>query len=271
MKCLKLIDCTLGVYIAFGVILSGTFNCCYAQKMNQETEDVIYLKDGSILRGTLLEEGRDDQLKIELMGGSVFVIHPSEIDSVTLEPAKFIRKSFKENKKLLPITFREKGIYHIFDLGFGFGEGRYGEGFNANLSYILEYHVNQYLNTGIGIGIDSYYDGSLFPLFLDVRGDVVQKKISPYYQASVGWAFLGAGIWPTQVFDGGLHYQLGLGIKINTRRKHEWYIGMEFKSQNTYQEMTEWIWDPQFVNGREVLISGNRTYHRLGLNIGIGF
>lgn len=50
-------------------------------------EDVIYLKDGSIIRGIITEQGtQDDTYRIQTMGGSIFVYSEDEIEKVKREP-----------------------------------------------------------------------------------------------------------------------------------------------------------------------------------------
>lgn len=51
-----------------------------------EYEDVIYKKDGSILRGTLIEQDFENKrYKIQLTGGSVFVIEQTDVIKITKE------------------------------------------------------------------------------------------------------------------------------------------------------------------------------------------
>lgn len=52
----------------------------------QTLQDVIYKKDGSVLRGSLIEQDfTNGTYKIQLMGGSVFNITKEEIDKITKE------------------------------------------------------------------------------------------------------------------------------------------------------------------------------------------
>lgn len=53
---------------------------------SQTLEDVIYKKDGSILRGQLVEQDfENNRYKIQLQGGSVFVVVKDEISKITKE------------------------------------------------------------------------------------------------------------------------------------------------------------------------------------------
>jgi len=55
------------------------------------TEDVIYKQDGSILRGSLIEQNFQEGIyKIEIQGGSVFVVKADEITKITKEKPSVI-------------------------------------------------------------------------------------------------------------------------------------------------------------------------------------
>ena len=51
-----------------------------------EYEDVIHLKDGSVVRGLIVEEVPGETYKIELYGGSVIIFEADDVDSVVREP-----------------------------------------------------------------------------------------------------------------------------------------------------------------------------------------
>ena len=52
----------------------------------QHYEDVIYLKNGSVVRGIIVEQIPGDSLKIQIQGGSLFVFKMSEIVKIVKEP-----------------------------------------------------------------------------------------------------------------------------------------------------------------------------------------
>lgn len=51
-----------------------------------QTEDVVYLKNGSIVRGTIVEQVPDESLKIQMQDGSVFVYERDEIARIERKP-----------------------------------------------------------------------------------------------------------------------------------------------------------------------------------------
>ncbi len=53
----------------------------------QQMEDVVHLKNGSVIRGTIIEQIPGESLKIQTQGGSVFVYTMDEIAEIGREPA----------------------------------------------------------------------------------------------------------------------------------------------------------------------------------------
>jgi hypothetical protein len=79
---------------AFGPLLLALFVAVTAQSLvprtvnaQQQEEDVVYLKDGSILRGTIIEDVIGESLRIRTRDGNVFRIAYDRIDRRTRERA----------------------------------------------------------------------------------------------------------------------------------------------------------------------------------------
>lgn len=58
--------------------------CAFAQEMS----DVVYLKNGSMVKGTIIEQVPNEQLSIKTRDGSVFVYKFSEIEKIVKEEQK---------------------------------------------------------------------------------------------------------------------------------------------------------------------------------------
>lgn len=70
-------------------------------------EEVVYLKNGSILRGTIIEQIPNQTLKIQTKDGSVFVCNFSEIEKITKEKV-FISPYYNSNEDLAESMRRYK-------------------------------------------------------------------------------------------------------------------------------------------------------------------
>lgn len=76
---MKNINC-LFIFVIIILLTSGVVNA-------QSLIDVVYLNDGSILRGTIIEQTLGKSIKIELRDGSIFVIEQDRIDRIVKEPS----------------------------------------------------------------------------------------------------------------------------------------------------------------------------------------
>ena len=55
---------------------------------NQQMLDVVYLKSGSVIKGTIIEQVPNSQLKIQTKDGNIFVFKFDEIEKMTKEQSK---------------------------------------------------------------------------------------------------------------------------------------------------------------------------------------
>lgn len=69
-------------------ILALAFVCVLAQAAfaQQQTQDVVYLKNGSIVRGQIIEQVPNVSLKIQTKDGSLFVYKMEEVERIAREP-----------------------------------------------------------------------------------------------------------------------------------------------------------------------------------------
>ena len=75
MKYIKLVIASCLLLLTFSIT---------AQQIEENMEDVVYLKNGSILRGMIIEMN-NERVKIEILGGSVFAFQMTEVEKITRE------------------------------------------------------------------------------------------------------------------------------------------------------------------------------------------
>jgi hypothetical protein len=54
----------------------------------QNLEEVVYLKNGGIIRGTIIEQIPNKSIKIQTKDGNVFVYNMDEVEKLTKEPVR---------------------------------------------------------------------------------------------------------------------------------------------------------------------------------------
>lgn len=63
--------------VAFVMVLAAV------PAFGQSMEDVVHLKDGSVVRGTIIEQVAGESLRIETAGGNVFAFSMDEVAEIT--------------------------------------------------------------------------------------------------------------------------------------------------------------------------------------------
>lgn len=227
----------------------------FAQK---NSEDVVYLKNGNIIRGIIIDQIIGEKITIETYGGNVYNYPYAEVERIAKE-------DYKRAKR--PLKIKQKGYVNTTSLGFLFGNGE--QPVSSNLQTINGYHFNPHLALGLGMGIvwyDAFGWGNfsrVLPIFLDVRGNVLKdSKISPFYYANAGYGIETTG----ELIDernGGLKLGLGTGIKIHTRNNVSWVVSLGINYQQLKASGTDW-WSGNTVE-RTV------KYRRLALRTGFSF
>ena len=237
-------------------------------------EDVVYLKNGSILRGEITEK-TSELVKIKILGGSLFVFQMEEVKEIEREEKEYIedpseRKRLKKIKR--PLTFRTSGWYNVTTQGFlpginAFSEARLG----FTLHHVIGYQFNNKVAVGAGMGLDVYglFDGeAVFNYYVDYRGYLTEKSATPYYGLALGY---GKVIPSWQFFDikGGAYIQPAIGIRCKSRKKAHFIIEYGLKMQKASYTRTNWFWDgEQGQNANEVR---NIWFRRSAFKIGVLF
>jgi hypothetical protein len=225
------------VYILlFGNLLLG--------QASEAKPDVVYLKNGSIFKGEILDYHPDKQLKLELSNSGIIItleskkvkkIIQGDVDSVNLKRVE------------RPYHFREKGFYNATYVmanagGSAFDVTETNYGFGVQTSFGYQFH--RLLGVGVGIGMDYYYKGSgenFMPVFGEVRGYLFSKKWTPTYSFAVGhgFAFKDEDRNITQA-DGGWMILPAIGIRMGGAKTMNFTLDAGVKIQKGKFEFTNW-------------------------------
>ena len=221
-------------------------------------QDVLYLKNGGILRGKVLENDDENTVKIEIFGGNVFVVNSDEIEKRTTEAAPSLKNTGI-------ITHQPDGFYNMINFGLPIGQGQFGAlAGGICLNYVKGYQIYLPLKIGVGTGIDYYgYEATTIPLFVRVTGDFSEKNSTPFYVADIGYAANISATVGDEEHKGGLRLFLGGGIKFNTRTKKMYELGLGYKLQFTSSHYKQSFYPEPYEE--------YRTYSRIELRVGMGF
>lgn len=262
---------------AYLLLLSCLFFLSVNTSQAQIMEDVVYLKDGAILRGEIIRSDSSTlKHKIMLMGGSVVPFDMNNVYQIKREPIQkeWIKKARVIEKPIF--SYREKGYYNLTQIGFMVGQVSnpwwWGSStqnvVHFNFQNINGYRFHRLLAAGGGLGVSFFPRGAVAPIFLDLRSDLLQRPITPHIYANMGY-----GIplyphpeddgWRTDIsISGGYMYDLGFGVKINSPSGIAYTLTGGLKAQQIGEAYTD---------GNEVRYDERVTYQRISLQAGIMF
>lgn len=178
----------------------------------QNMEDVLYLKNGTVYRGMIIEQIPNVSYKIQIAGGSVIVVPLPDIEKIAKEP-----------------IYHSRAQDHSFDHPFGSGYGMHARDTstvpyhlrkhrffssiefrpginNVGLRFLRGFKFNRFAFVGIGFGFDAVSfangfndtkhvfdntrvnNGLYIPVYLHYSGEILRKRVTPYYFLEAGYA-----------------------------------------------------------------------------------
>lgn len=219
----------------------------------QKQTDVVYLKNGSIIKGKIINES-EEILRIETCCGNIFVFRSDEILSIKQE-------EFKPNK-----TVKEKGYLNFTSLGILIGTGRSDK--EAPFSLIIEnnYRFNKYLALGGLVGLETLNE-AVFPVGVNVKG------MLPFQKGSVAYAGFSAGYSislekPPADFTiikayGGFLFNPEIGFITPTGSNGSFFMAIGYRYNQLNYRREDWYFEDP--------VERKQIYNRLSIKLGICF
>lgn len=129
------------------------------------------MKNGSIIKGIILEQIPNETIKIETSDGSVWVFQMSEVLKITKEFSSRNSTMMMKNRHGERDEFKTNGYKGFVDVGGAFGVGTYGDGL-VSVSSTHGYQFNPYFFLGVGVGVNYHFNWStvFIPVYADARG-----------------------------------------------------------------------------------------------------
>ena len=256
--------------------------------------DVVYLKDGSIIKGQIIKH---------IIGESILI--KAQTDEELTYPSSTIEKIEKE---ILP---KPKWMNHFKEKKNGwFIEGETTIGFTnrprgvINITNGYKFNRFAYLGLGLGVGLqeEPYYGFSSgnpkrnepdLEALISFSGDILNKRVTPFYQVSAGYSYLPTnsgfisnklenGNWQDANYSftgrlvetyGGPFGEVGFGVRVKSLKRVYYKFGLDLRIGSelyTYKSV-------YYENGQEDLLitsdtdkfwSSNGSFQ---LRFGIGF
>ena len=183
----------------------------------QMLQEVVYLKNGSIIRGTIIEQIPGVSLKIKTGDGNVFVYQISEVEKISKEEIIPTSQRYSQYKygnsrntsycEHTPLVFKynasDLGYRGFVELGHTFGVGMVRDFGRLDVATTHGIQINPHLFFGAGLSLNyAYHYGSIaLPFYADIRTDILKSNISPFIDFKIGYsitdAFKGLYLSPT--------------------------------------------------------------------------
>lgn len=182
--------------------------------------DVIYLKNGNVHRGIIIEEVPNISYKIKTNDNNIFECKIEEIEKLT-------REFHTREAGYIP-GHLQPGYRRIIEIGHEFRENNWSTD-RLKLNLINAYQLNPFISLGIGTGIRYYYEYNdvSVPLFADFRTHFMNTKTSPYLGLGFGYMF----DINTRIRGAGLLFSPTAGVSFKAFHKAQMNVGIGYEIQ----------------------------------------
>ena len=197
-------------------------------------EDVLYLKNGSIVHGRITRQ-IEDSISIQTKDGNKFVYTMDQLLKITKEemfvpppPPPPPKKQIRPEKKSGFMHMSEWliSISYVFTESYydayqnDFNNGTHIDEINNNISLgyqsINGYQFNPWFILGGGVGLHLYNHLLLAPVFLDLQINFSNSRLIPFADVEAGWSFAVHNLpnWHSNYKDdGGFLGTVAFGLK----------------------------------------------------------
>lgn len=139
------------------LLVSGLLLVC----SRTTAQEVVYLRNGSVIKGSVIEQMPNQSIKVQTKDGSIFVYAASEVERITKENPRNSSGSASQE--------RHTGLDFNFDIGFDIATKGGGGSLFADIGLGKRFNKNIYWGIGTGIQLPTAAWKPLIPLTSDLR------------------------------------------------------------------------------------------------------
>ncbi len=231
-------------------------------------EDVVYLKNGSIIHGIIIEQVPNESVKIQTKDKNIFVYRMDEISKMTKEELPVTRESRGSRRSKATEGERKKSGYtNITELTFGksletttstINNGystyvdetefdRINNGPSIGLQTINGYQFSPYISAGLGLGINIYSGLVMLPVFAAVRVNFMASRLTPFAAIEAGYAYSRKEVVGGSLANdskGGVMFAPAIGVKFFVIPKMALNLSLGFRYQEV--QTNDEVYDSQY-------------------------
>jgi hypothetical protein len=223
----------------------------------QRTKDVLYLKNGSMVYGKLVEI-KDDQYKMQTAEGSIFIFKTDEVERFAKESPNYDGR-------------KKSGFGFALEAGLlvGSQETEYQSPFSFNALAGATIQTRNVLSFGSGV---EFIGKPYMPLFLEYKYIFTEKKTAPFIFLRAGGlvqvSTTGPDSYDTSTsygtpfnYKGGGSFTLGSGISW-ARDDYETYLSFAYRYAHTSYQQKEY---------NTGVVTYSNSLNRLEIKLGFRF
>ena len=218
----------------------------------QQTTDVLYLKNGSIIKGKIVENS-EEKIKIETCCGIILAYLPTEIE-----------KSETINEPH-PGYLKSKGYYNFTSMGALLGSN--ADEKQGIFSVLMEhnYQVNPYFSAGGIVGIE-FFNESVAPVGVNAKGFLpINDKTMLFLAVAGGYSIPLEKADVDYYYDykdtkGGIFANTEIGIIIPSRSNVNMFMALGYRYNELNYTRYDWYYDD---------VERKVIYNRFSLKLGI--
>ncbi len=142
---------------------------CFTAFSQKNMDDVVYLKNGSKVKGTIIQLYPDSIVQIKQLDGSMWFFLMKDISLIAKE----------DNIKPRHLITDGKGFQLGVEAGFLIGTGGVEKNSPFGIHAIGSYRIIPNFAAGLGAGLE-FLNHTLLPIYIDMRYYMNKKFYSPY-------------------------------------------------------------------------------------------
>ena len=218
--------------------------------------DVVYLRNGSILHGKILESVTGEYTKIEIIGHNILVLPQADIEKVILD------------ELVIESTCSKPAAVEVFPAVSFYGGSKNSAGFTI----LTSYRFPSRLSAGAGMGVD-WFSYQVMPMFAEVSYTLLAGNLSPFIYVRGGYAIpLGKSPddqYTNTSYKGGVLAGTGIGLRRNFSNHNAFVFsaGYRYQQLRTVSDYYNPWYGSDYSNSSERI----EKFNRIGISIGFLF
>jgi hypothetical protein len=238
----------------------------------QKPLNTVYFKNGSVIKGSILQYQVGESIKIETADKSVWVFKSEDVDKIeTIKPVKAPTEADYSFKK---------GVFTQLQVELMPSKKESNQGTIPSMLGVAGYQINKHFSVGLGTGVEAFHI-SMLPVFGDFRYYFLNDRFTPFINLKAGYAFpLENSKDVNRNIDlkshggmmGGIEFGYLKSLSNNT--KFTFSLGYRYQHVEQTGTMTQYNYNPTDAMINDTYIVDRKIlsdFHRIVITIGFRF